>query len=82
MSNAIVEETLTPAYLDLVRRVVDRGVPIHLIAGERSAKEWDVPGFVRAAARSYTKIPATGHVMMLENPDAFCDAVNAILTTS
>lgn len=82
MSHAIIEETLAPAYLDVVRRVVDRGIPIHLIAGERSAKDWDVPDFVRAAACSDATIPRTGHVMMLEDPDAFCRAADAIVTAS
>ncbi len=77
MSKAIVKETLNPAYLDVVRRVVDRGIPIHLIAGERSAKDWDVPDFVRAAACSNTTIPGTGHVMMLDDPDTFCRVVDA-----
>ena len=70
MSRAIIEETGDPGYLEMVRRVVESGVAIHLIAGERSAKAWDVPDFVRAAARSYTEIAGAGHLMMLEEPDA------------
>ena len=80
MSKAILDETGNPAYLDAVRRVVDRGIPIHLIAGERSAAGWDVPDFVRTAARSYREQPATGHIMMLEDPDAFCDLVDQAIT--
>lgn len=79
MSKAIVEETGDPGYLEMVRRVVESGVAIHLIAGERSAKAWDVPDFVRAAARSYTEIADAGHLMMLEQPDAFCRTVDSIL---
>ncbi|MGB2987154.1 MAG: alpha/beta hydrolase [Phycisphaerae bacterium] len=79
MSKALIEETCVPAYLDAVRRVVERGVPIHLIAGERSAKDWDIPDFVRSAARSYTEIAHAGHLMMLEEPDAFCRTVDSIL---
>ncbi len=72
MSRAVVAETGAPAYLEAVRRIVDRGIPIHLVAGERSAASWDVPDFVRRAARSYSEIPGAGHLSMLEAPDAFC----------
>ena len=62
MSNAIVRETAAPAYLDCVRRVVERSCPVHLVAGERSAADWDVPDFVRRTARSYTVQPGAGHL--------------------
>lgn len=81
MSKAIVEETDDPTYLGAVRRVVERGIPIHLIAGERSAEDWDVPDLVRDAARSYTKIAQAGHAMMLEEPAAFCQTIDAILAS-
>ena len=80
MSRAIIEETGDPGYLEMVRRVVE-SVAIHLIAGERSAKAWDVPDFVRLRARSYTEIAGAGHLMMLEEPDAFCRTVDSILAS-
>ncbi len=79
MSRAVVDETRKPGYLDAARRVVDRGLPIHLIAGQRSAAAWDVPEFVRRTAASYTIIPQTGHLMMLEEPHAFCREVDRLL---
>jgi pimeloyl-ACP methyl ester carboxylesterase len=79
MSHAILDETLSADYLASVQRVIDRDVPIHLIAGERSAGSWGVPEFARAAARTDTVIPHTGHLMMLEDPDAFCRTVDKIL---
>ena len=79
MSNAIIRETAAPAYLDCVRRVVERSYPVHLVAGERSAADWDIPDFVRRAARSYVEQPGAGHLMMLEDPDAFCQIVNDIM---
>ena len=78
MSKAIVEEAAGEDYLAAIRRVVDSGIEIHLVAGERSAAAWDVPDFVRAAARSYTEIPGAGHLMMLEKPDAFCRAIDRV----
>ncbi len=79
MSQALVEETGDPSYTKEVRGVIEPGLPIHLIAGARSAAGWDVPGFVRAAARSYTELPGTGHLMMLEDPEGFCRIVDRIL---
>jgi pimeloyl-ACP methyl ester carboxylesterase len=78
MSRAIINETGGARYIELVRRVVERGMPIHLIAGECSAQAWDIPDFVRVAARSYTEIGNAGHLMMLEQPGAFCRTVNSI----
>ena len=79
MARAIVTETQESQYLPIVRRVVDGGVPLHLIAGERSAEDWGLPDFVREKARSYTQIPDTGHLMMLEKPEEFCRVIDAIL---
>jgi pimeloyl-ACP methyl ester carboxylesterase len=79
MAKAILEETLVPEYLEAVRRLFDGGLPMHLIAGEKSAADWDVPDFVRAAAASYTEQPGVGHLMMLEDPDGFCRIVASIL---
>ena len=82
MAQAIVRETAVPEYLESVRTVLNRGIPIHLAAGARSAADWDVPDFVRAAARSYSEIPDAGHLMMLEQPEAFCRALDAIIQSS
>jgi pimeloyl-ACP methyl ester carboxylesterase len=79
MSEEIVATTREPSYGEVVRRVVRRGLPIHLIAGEESAGAWDVPDFVRSAAASDTVIPGAGHLMMLDDPDAFCKVVDGIL---
>ena len=81
MSKALMKETGDAGYVEVVRRVVEGGVPIHLVAGERSAQAWDVPDFVRAAARSDTEIADAGHLMMLEQPDAFCRLIDSILAT-
>ena len=82
MSKAIVEETGDPAYLNVMRRVVERGMPIHLIAGQRSAQDWDVPDFVHDSALSYTRIAHAGHLMMLEQPLTFCRVVDSILASA
>lgn len=79
MAKALLRETLCPEYLDVVRRVVERGVPMHLVAGEKSAADWGVPDFVHHAAASYTEQPDVGHLMMLEAPGEFCRILASIL---
>ncbi|MDH4247790.1 MAG: alpha/beta hydrolase [Deltaproteobacteria bacterium] len=74
-ARAVVAATQTPDYLETVRRLLKSGLPFHLISGERSRKEWDVPPWVVAQASSHCEIPATGHLMMAENPAAFGAAV-------
>ena len=74
MATSVIHETGVPAYLELVRSVVQR-TPIHLLAGERSADGWDVPDWVRATARSSHVLCGVGHMMMLEDPTRFCSSV-------
>jgi pimeloyl-ACP methyl ester carboxylesterase len=75
---SVVKETGAPAYLELVRRVAGR-TPIYLLAGERTSAGWDVPDWVRAAARRDIVLPDTGHMMMLENPAGFCHSVRGLI---
>ena len=79
MARAVVAETAPPSFLDSIRSVVERGTPIHLLAGERSASGWDVPPWVRTAASSDVALSETGHMMMLETPEAFCSVVSAMI---
>jgi pimeloyl-ACP methyl ester carboxylesterase len=79
MAKAILAETLCPSHLDTVGRLLARGLPMHLVAGAKSAADWDVPDFVRTAAASYTEQPGVGHLMMLEDPDGFCRIVWSVL---
>ena len=77
MARALLAETQVPDYLEAVRRVLAYPVPVHLVAGEKSASAWGVPDFVRAAARSYVEPPDVGHLMMLEQPDEFCRIIDS-----
>ncbi len=79
MSEELVASAENPDYLAAVRRVVERGLSIHLLAGELSAATWDVPDFVRRAAASYTQMPGVGHLMMLEKPDEFCRTIDQLM---
>ncbi|UCF33874.1 MAG: alpha/beta hydrolase [Phycisphaerales bacterium] len=80
MSQAILEETGDSEYLEIVRGSLDRGLRIHLLAGQRSAAAWDVPASVRRAAASDIIQHGVGHMMMLEAPDEFCRHIEEMLT--
>lgn len=78
MAQSVVEQTGPAQYLEKLREVFARH-PVHLIAGARSAAGWDVPDWARRAAASQSLIPHSGHLMMLENPGAFADALQRAL---
>jgi pimeloyl-ACP methyl ester carboxylesterase len=79
MAHAVIAETSPPGYLEMIRRVIDRGAPLHLVAGEKSAANWSAPDWVRSTAASYSEIPKSGHMMMLEDPKGFTNVINEIL---
>lgn len=70
MARTVVEYTVGPDYQQLLRDVFER-VPVHLVAGARSRAGWDVPAWALSAAASYTELPRTGHMVMLEAPEEF-----------
>ncbi|HLJ48417.1 MAG TPA: alpha/beta hydrolase [Bryobacteraceae bacterium] len=78
MARSLIEVTAAPDYLEKVRTIVDRGTIFHLLAGERSRDEWDVPDFVLQRAASMTIQPGAGHMMMLEDPAAFLQLVGQL----
>jgi pimeloyl-ACP methyl ester carboxylesterase len=79
MARSVVSVTGAPGYLEGVRRVLGSGLPLYLLGGELSASGWDVPGWVLALACRSQVQPKAGHMMMLEDPAAFCGIVGAIL---
>ncbi len=74
-SCALVEATSRPAYLDMVRSLLDSGLPLHLIGGARSRGDWGVPPWVVTRAASNTDIAGAGHLMMMEEPEQFAAVV-------
>ncbi|GLU33429.1 alpha/beta hydrolase [Trinickia caryophylli] len=84
MASAVVAETGDDGYLSRIRTVVRRGLPLFLLAGEKSASAWNVPEWTRTAARDYVVQKGVGHMMMLEEPGEFCRIVEGMvaLTTS
>ncbi|ALK97798.1 hypothetical protein AB595_18155 [Massilia sp. WF1] len=79
MARSVVEVTGQPAYLDGVRHVLGSGVPLWLLGGELSAAGWDIPEWVLALAQGSLVQPGAGHMMMLEDPAAFCGIVGRIV---
>jgi len=79
MARDVIEATTLPTYLETVRETFAE-VPVHLVAGAWSRDGWDVPPWALDAAASLTLIPDAGHLMMLEQPGAFADAVTRVLT--
>lgn len=74
-ARAVVTATGSQNYLDIVKRLLDDGLPLHLLAGARSRKGWNVPTWLAQRANSNADIPETGHLMMLEQPEAFAKAI-------
>jgi lipase len=77
MAAAVVETTGAPAYLEQIRDWLG-AIPLHLLAGERSAAGWHVPDWVRAQAASDRTLPGCGHLMMLDAPARFAAALRDI----
>jgi pimeloyl-ACP methyl ester carboxylesterase len=81
MARSVIDVTGASGYLALVRRVLARGTPLWLLGGELSASGWDIPEWVLVLARGSLVQPKAGHMMMLEDPAAFCAIVGDILRT-
>lgn len=81
MAASVVAETGAADYTDKLRRVFRRH-RVHLIAGARSRAGWDVPDRALQDAASIAVLPDCGHMMMLEQPDAFANAVIYALASS
>jgi pimeloyl-ACP methyl ester carboxylesterase len=79
MARSVIEVTGQPSYLEGVRRVLGTGVPLYLLGGELSAAGWDIPEWVLALACKSLVQPKAGHLMMLEDPAAFCGIVEKIV---
>jgi pimeloyl-ACP methyl ester carboxylesterase len=79
MARSVIGVTGAPSYLEGVRRVLGAGLPLYLVGGELSAAGWDIPEWVLALACKSQVQPKAGHMMMLEDPTAFCAIVGEIV---
>jgi len=78
-AKAVVATTGPDSYLNGLRAVMESDLPVHLIAGARSAGGWDVPDWANDLCRSRINLPGTGHLMMVESPERFAGAVLAAI---
>jgi len=74
----IVAATASDRYENMMKRVFAR-TPVYLVAGERTAAAWAVPGWAKEAARGSVVLPGTGHMMMLEKPEDFGRCLNQLV---
>ncbi|WP_367165743.1 alpha/beta fold hydrolase [Kosakonia cowanii] len=74
-AQAVVAATGEESYLEGLRHILSSLMPVHLISGERSQTGWHVPAWLKECATTYTVIPETGHLMMIEQPDVFARSV-------
>jgi lipase len=75
---SVVAVTGASTWEPLLRDVFAR-TSVHLIAGEASRAEWNVPGWALTAASSYTELPGVGHAMMFQRPETFGDTLANLL---
>ena len=73
---AVVNATSSGSdYLKRLDLQLRNGMDLHLISGSRSRDGWHVPEDIERRARTTTVIAECGHLMMLESPQKFANAV-------
>ncbi|WDM61363.1 alpha/beta hydrolase [Pseudomonas sp. NEEL19] len=78
MARSVLVGTGGDDYHDALKAIFS-SIPVHLLAGERSRAEWDVPDWAIAQSASITIMREVGHLMMLEQPQAFAQEIAQIL---
>ncbi|MEM9218881.1 MAG: alpha/beta hydrolase [Cyanobacteria bacterium P01_F01_bin.150] len=72
---AVVEATRPPSYLEIIQTLMQSKLPVNLIAGSRSAAEWDVPVWANQLCSMRINITDVGHLMMAESPEKFATSI-------
>jgi len=80
MARSVIQATSQASYFESVKEILAGGIPLHLVAGERSRAGWDVPDFVLRDAASLTTQPGVGHMMMLEDRVGFLEIVKTLIS--
>ncbi|MDN7671484.1 alpha/beta fold hydrolase [Burkholderia oklahomensis] len=78
MGRSVVETTGDAGYLATLARVFERH-PVYLIAGARSRNGWNAPDWAIAQCAGHHVVDGCGHLMMLEQPDAFSALIDRCL---
>ncbi len=79
MARSVVQTTEDASYLQAVATILDRSIPFHLVAGERSREGWDVPEWVLRRVGGVTIQPHVGHMMILEDEAGFLSIVRQLI---
>jgi pimeloyl-ACP methyl ester carboxylesterase len=74
MAASVVAVTGASTWEPLIREVFSR-TSVHLVAGQASQAQWNVPDWALTAAVSYTELPGVGHAMMFQKPETFGDTL-------
>lgn len=78
MAASVVGVTGDSTWEPSLREVFAR-TPVHLVAGERSRADWNVPGWALQEACSYTELAGVGHAMMFQQPETFGDTLAGLV---
>ncbi|MEM9120515.1 MAG: alpha/beta hydrolase [Cyanobacteria bacterium P01_F01_bin.56] len=76
-ATAVVEATRQSLYLKTIHKLMHSKIPINLIAGSRSAAEWDAPAWANQLCSMRININGVGHLMMAESPEKFATSIIA-----
>lgn len=79
VASTVVLETSKQEYSQIIQQVIKQKTPIYLLAGEKSKDGWDVPKQVQDVAIRFVIQPHVGHMMMLEEPQAFCEIIRTFI---
>ncbi|UAJ79520.1 alpha/beta hydrolase [Leifsonia sp. ZF2019] len=76
-ARSVVETTGGQEWQRTLQRVF-AATPVHLVAGERSRNAWHVPEWALRDAATFDIVRGAGHMIMLEHPTRFAEALLAI----
>lgn len=78
MGQSVIAVTGDPSYPVILQQVFQRH-PVYLLAGEHSRPGWHVPRWALDTCAGYDVLDGCGHLMMIDQPDAFASSVNRFL---
>ena len=79
MAKAVVAETRSSEFLAKISDVFEAQIPVVLLAGEKSLEGWHVPDLIIDKTGEIIIQKNVGHMMMIEDPNAFCQIVGKVL---
>jgi pimeloyl-ACP methyl ester carboxylesterase len=71
MARSVIEATTGDKLIRLVEQLMDEGLRVRLLAGERSRDGWSVPDAIVRRAGGVHIQRGAGHLMMLEDPSTY-----------